>query len=123
MRTPEFNLCWFAAAAVVATDLNPKRLTFHIVDDCSYCRLDVTTRRTIRSALKKCQNGGRQKRKLKWQNGGRQGNRKLGKMEGRREGKETWCQRSQEKRIHNPSLQYRKAKEPTVKLNGLTKKF
>ena len=26
------------------------------------------------------------------------------------------------KRIHNPNLQYRKAKEPTVKLNGLTKK-
>ena len=25
------------------------------------------------------------------------------------------------KRIHNPSLQYRKAKEPAVKLNGLTK--
>ena len=27
------------------------------------------------------------------------------------------------KRIRNPSLQYRLAKEPTVKLNGLTKKF
>ena len=75
MRTPEFNLCWCAAAAVVATDLNPKRLTFHIVDDCSYCRLDVTTRRTTRSALKKCQNGGRQKRKLnvsKWREAGEQ---------------------------------------------------